>query len=181
MYRKLILCAAFITTASTAASAQLVTTGNKPLSFGAAAGAAIPISDLSDFNNTGYNGTLILGINTPALPMSFRIEGAYNNFGDKGDNGDVHSTSLTGNVVFEFPSGSALRPYIIGGVGLYNTAASNGAGFSSGSSNDFGFNVGGGFTIPLGGFNSFVEARYHRIATSGVSTQFIPILFGVMF
>jgi hypothetical protein len=180
MYRKLILCAALTTIASTA-HAQLMTTGNKPFSFGAAAGASVPISDLSDFNNTGFNGTLILGINTPALPMSFRVEGAYDSFGDKRGNGDVHSTSLTGNVVFEFPSGSTVRPYLIGGVGLYNTGASNGAGYSSGSSNDFGVNVGGGFTIPLGGFNSFVEARYHRIATSSVSTQFIPIVFGVMF
>jgi hypothetical protein len=180
MYRKLILCAALTTMASTA-RAQLVTAGNKPFSFGAAAGVSIPISDLSDFNNTGFDGTLILGINTPALPMSFRIEGAYDSFDDKGGNGNVHSTSLRGNMVFTFPSGSEVRPYIIGGVGLYNTGASNGAGFSSNSSNDFGVNVGGGFTIPLGSLNAFVEARYHRIATSGVSTQFIPIVFGVMF
>jgi hypothetical protein len=174
MSRKLIALAAFATatlSAAPAAHAQLLTAANKPFSFGAAAGAVVPISDLSNATNTGYNGTLILGLNTPALPMNFRIEGAYHNFGLKQGSGNVHNTSVTGNAVFTFPTSipTAIRPYLIGGIGLYNTGVSsdNVGPFASKSSNDFGFNVGGGITIPLSGFNTFVEARYNRVATNG--------------
>ena len=98
MFRQLVVCVAFTTIASIA-QAQLVTGPAKPLSFGIAAGAAVPTSDLSDFTNTGYNGTLMLGLNTPSLPFNFRIDGAYNDFGDKYDNKSLHTTSLTGNIV----------------------------------------------------------------------------------
>jgi hypothetical protein len=182
MYRKMVLCAALTSLASTA-RAQLVSTPTKPLSFGVAAGAAVPTSDLSDFTNTGYNGTLILGLNTPTLPFNFRIDAAYNNFGDKYDNGSLHTTSVTGNVVFTLPTPSTVRPYLIGGVGVYSTGINDDQdGYSSGTSTDFGFNVGGGVTIPLSGFNAFIEARYNRVSTGGGNTlQFVPIVFGVMF
>ena len=183
MFRQLFVCAAFTTIASTA-QAQLVTGPalTKPLSFGIAAGAAVPTSDLSDFTNTGYNGTLMLGLNTPSLPFNFRIDGAYNDFGDKYDNKSLHTTSLTGNLVYTFSTTSTVRPYVIGGIGLYSTGVSTDQGsYSSGTTTDFGFNVGGGVTIPLNGFNAFIEARYNRISASGGSLQFVPVTFGVMF
>jgi len=181
MFRKLVVCAAFTTIASTA-HAQLVTGPTKPLSFGIAAGAAVPISDLSDFTNTGYNGTLIVGLNTPSLPFNFRFDGSYNNFGDKYDNGSLHTTSVTGNIVYTLPTPSTVRPYLIGGIGLYSTGISDDqSGYSSGTSTDFGFNVGGGVTIPLSGFNAFIEARYNQVSARGGSIQFVPIVFGVTF
>jgi hypothetical protein len=182
MFRKLIVCTAFTTIASTA-HAQLVTGPTKPLSFGVAAGAAVPTSDLSDFTNTGYNTTAMLGLNTPSLPFNFRIDGTYNNFGDKYDNGSLHSTSMTGNLVFTLPTPSTVHPYLIGGIGVYGIGISDSQdGYSSGTSTDFGFNVGGGVAIPLSGFNAFIEARYNRISTgNGGSLQFVPVVFGVMF
>lgn len=184
MSRSFLVIATVCTTALTAltstAHAQLVTAPNKPFSFGAALGASIPVSDLSDAVNTGFNATGILGLHTPSLPMDFRIDLAYNEFGFKQASGNYHNLSVTGNAVFTFQTAnpSSIRPYLIGGVGLYNSSTSASG---SSSSNDFGFNVGGGITIPLSGFNAFVEARYNRIATSDVSTQFIPITVGVMF
>ena len=177
----LVIAAAYTTTLAaltTPAHAQLVTGPNKPFSFGVALGASIPVSDLSNAVNTGYNATGILGLNTPSLPMNFRIDLAYNEFGFQHGGGNYHNTSVTGNTVFTFPTASTIRPYLIGGVGLYNSSTSDAG---SSSSNDFGFNVGGGITIPLSGFNAFVETRYNRVATSGVSTQFVPVVFGVMF
>ena len=182
MIRNLFVSAGIVlTTAATAttAHAQLVSGPAKPFSVGVAAGAAVPISDLSNFTNTGYNATILLGVNAPTLPISFRFDGAYNDFGHKYDNGSLHATSFTGNVVYNIPITASVQPYLIGGIGLYNTSNSNDqSGY--GSSTNFGFNAGAGVTIPLSGFNAFIEARYNRISV-GQGIQYVPIVFGVTF
>ena len=143
--------------------------------FGVAAGAAIPVSDLSDFANTGFNGTVALGFTPAMIPLGVRIDGAYNQFGAKIVSGNLHIASVTGNLVYKMP-GATISPYAIGGAGWYNSGSSVGS-----SSNDFGWNVGGGISMPLSGFDTFIEARYNQVQTSGTSTKFIPIVFGVMF
>jgi hypothetical protein len=79
--------------------------------------------------------------------------------------------------VYTLPVASTVRPYAIGGIGAYKFGASNGG---SGDTN-FGFNLGGGITIPLSGFNTFIEARYTRVSGDGGSTSYVPITFGIMF
>lgn len=146
--------------------------------FGVAAGAAIPVSDFSNFAKTGFNGTVMLGFNPTLIPLGVRIDGAYNQFGVKSAlaSGNLHIASVTGNLVYRMP-GATISPYAIGGAGWYNSGASNGGS----SSNDFGWNIGGGISMPLSGFDTFIEARYNQVQTSGTSTKFIPITFGVMF
>jgi len=163
---------------SSSLHAQSVTGTNKPFSFGGALGVAIPVSDLSNAANAGFNGTLIMGLNTPSLPVNFRIDGAYNSFGVKHSSTNIHVTSFTGNAVLNVPTSSSIRPYLIGGAGLYNTST-NVSGTNS--ANNFGVNVGAGLTMPFSGFNTFVEARYHWVNTSNTSTKFFPITFGIMF
>jgi hypothetical protein len=144
--------------------------------FGVAAGAAIPVSDLSNVLSTGFNGTLTLGFHPQLIPLGVRVDGAYNQFGLKGGGGNIHYTSLTGNLVYSIPS-DAVAPYLIGGAGWYNVGASGGGA----SSNNFGWDIGGGITMPLSGFDTFLEARYNQVQGNGGSAKFIPITFGVMF
>ncbi len=158
------------------ARAQIVKPGS--VQFGVAAGASIPVSDLSDVTNTGFNGTVTLGFQPTMIPLGIRIDGAYNQWGLKSafGSGNLHSTSVTGNFVFKMP-GATVSPYAIGGAGWYNVGGSGGAS----SSNEFGWNIGGGISMGLSGFDTFLEARYNQVQTSGTSTKFIPITFGVMF
>jgi hypothetical protein len=160
-----------------AARAQMSTIV-KPVQFGVAAGAALPLSDFSDVFSTGFNGTVILALNPKLIPLGVRIEGAYNQFGAKDVDGSSHITSATGNLVYQVPSMS-VSPYLIGGVGLYNLGLSDELGGNS--ENDFGWNIGGGIKLPLSGFDTFIEARYNQVQTSGTSTKFIPITFGILF
>ena len=156
----------------------------KPVEFGVAAGAAIPMSDLSDASNTGFNVTGILGFHPQMIPLGVRVEVAYNRFGIKdngaGITGDFHFTSFTGNLEYSIPSES-VTPYLIGGAGLYNQAANVNGG--TGGSNKFGWNLGGGIKLPLSGFDTFLEARYNQVQedSGAPSLKFIPITFGVMF
>ncbi|MDQ6768985.1 MAG: hypothetical protein M3Z54_03245, partial [Gemmatimonadota bacterium] len=91
----------------------------KPFQLGVAGGGSLPMSDLSKGNNTGYNGTVALGINLPFIPVGLRVDGAYNAFGSKAAGGaKLHVMSATGNVVWGLPS-IGVSPYLIGGAGLY--------------------------------------------------------------
>lgn len=161
-----------------------VSTVAKPVQFGIAAGAALPMSDLSDGASTGFNVTGTVGITPQLIPLGVRIDAAYNRFSLKnGASGDVHFTSVTGNLVYKIPS-EAVSPYVIGGAGWYNaggTATVSGFGTASGSSNHFGWNLGGGISMPLSGFDTFLEARYNQVQGNGGSLKYIPITFGVMF
>lgn len=161
-------------------SGAQVSTVAKPVQFGIAVGAALPTSDLSDIASTGYNVTGTIGITPQLIPLGIRIDGAYNRFSLKnGVDGEVHFTSVTGNLVYKIPS-EAVSPYLIGGAGWYNAGGSI-TGFGGGSSNHFGWNLGGGISMPLSGFDTFLEARYNQVQVDNGSLKFIPITFGVMF
>jgi hypothetical protein len=161
------------------ANAQIATAA-KPVQIGVAAGAALPTSDLSDITNTGYNVTGTVAFNPQMVPLGIRIDGSYNRLGFKqGVDGNFSFTSVSGNVLYKIPSAS-VSPYLIGGGGwCHSNASATGGG--SVSSNDFCWNAGGGLSMPLSGFDTFIEARYNQIQGNGGSLKFIPITFGVMF
>jgi outer membrane protein with beta-barrel domain len=151
----------------------------KPVQFGIAAGAAIPLSDFKDSHNTGFNGTVTAALSPAMIPLGIRIDGAYNQFGIKGLSGEnARIFSVTGNFVYKIPA-VTVSPYAIGGAGWYNEGTS-----VSGdqSTNNFGWNLGGGIMLPLSGFQTFIEARYNQIQVSDLpSIKFVPITFGIMF
>jgi hypothetical protein len=72
--------------------------------------------------------------------------------------------------------------YLIGGVGMYNSKATDRPlGLPDVTNTDVGFNIGAGIKFPLIGFSPFLEARLHIVNTEGSSTKFIPITFGLKF
>jgi hypothetical protein len=152
----------------------------KPVQIGFAGGAALPTSDLSETTDVGFNGTLTVGFNPALVPVGIRVDGAYNQFGVKSilGGGNIHSTSVTGNIVYKIP-GATVSPYGIGGAGWYNLGGSGGVQ----SESHFGWNVGGGISMPLSGFDTFIEARYNQVQMSNgdPSVKFIPVTFGIMF
>ena len=161
------------------AGAQMTTSAAKPVQFGVFGGVAIPSGDLSSDFNTGFSAGATVGFNSALIPLGIRIDGAYHQFGLKGGGANSHFTTVTGNLVYQMPSAS-FTPYAIGGVGLYNVGVTaNGIG--SGSENHFGWNAGGGIKMALSGFDTFVEARYHRATGVDATLAWIPITFGVMF
>jgi len=151
----------------------------KPFQLGIAGGAAQPMSDLSTGSNMGYNGTVAMAINLPFIPVGLRVDGAYNQFGQKTGGAKLHIMSATGNVVWRLPS-IGVSPYLIGGAGLYIPTV-QAPGLASASDNHFGWNAGAGVSLPLTVFKTFVEARYNRVSVNGGSMQFVPITVGIMF
>jgi len=114
----------------------------------------------------------------------------YHRLGFKEDRaqatGEGHTQIINGtaNVVFSFPVSeeTRFRPYILGGVGVYNVKFKLDAGTSA-SDTKFGINAGAGFDIGFGGGTFFAEGRFHNVFISdpGDDVKLIPISVGVRF
>jgi hypothetical protein len=156
---------------------------SSPIRFNVHAGAAVPVGTLAD-NSLG-GGAAELGFRVgaglelrPAFsPVGLRFDGAYDRMGIEGTNLNWTFWSITANGVLS-PTASPL--YFIGGLGFYSTDVT-GEGVDSPSESDIGFNIGAGLSVPLTGFSSFIEARWHNINTEGDNISYIPIVFGIRF
>lgn len=170
-----LVSALVLSAAATTAAAQ----ARPQLSVGG--GVTLPTGDLGDATDAGWHGQLSLGYRPPLYPVGFRIDGAYHDLGASSGGADFRAISVTGNVVVEAP-GLVVRPYLIGGVGLYNTKAGELDG-----RNNLGVNGGAGLRFRLMELDAFVEGRYHAAfdafgsGDDETSAQYVPITFGISF
>lgn len=185
MKSMIIRAAAAVAVFTVVSAAPVAAQSISPISFNVRAGAAMPLSDLGDLYSTGFNIGAGLSFKPMMLPVGLRFDGDYNRFGGKDlfEGVNLNVWALSANAVLA----PAMSPiYGIGGVGFYSGNVS-GEGIDSESETDLGFNIGGGFKLPLTGFTTFVEARYHHVMTKednepgSVNTKFLPIVFGIQF
>lgn len=146
--------------------------------FGISGGLAAPMSDLGDAAELGYNVTAGLFFGGTHVPIGARVDGSINGFSLKDVSEDVRVLDATVNAVVNI-SQVPTSPYLIGGLGIYNSKFGD-----ADSENAVGVNLGGGLRFPIGEFTTFFEARYHLMFGDrevGANLQFIPITFGVVF
>jgi opacity protein-like surface antigen len=173
-------------------SAQAIV--SSPVRFGIMGGATVPLSDLSDFNKTGWNAGALVTIGVPLVPVSFRIDGQWQQLDHKSGvfaPADLRIIDGTANVVYTFGAALPTKFYLIGGVGAYHERFKDPDLDRSASGTKFGLNAGVGFKFQLTGFATFIEARYHNVihgtdvgdSSSGdaKSLQFLPISVGITF
>jgi hypothetical protein len=146
------------------------------VSLGVAGGLSMPTGDASDFVKSGYNVTVSLGIKPPVAPVGFRLDGMWNSLDSKTAGADALRV-LGGNANVTLSAPMLPLAYVIAGAGMYNMSSGSG----SESETKVGFNGGLGLNFPLTGLSTFVEARYHHVATEGTSFQFVPVTFGIRF
>jgi opacity protein-like surface antigen len=163
------------------ASAQVVHSQTS-MQFGIAAGATLPTGDLGDFLDTGFHGMATLGFSPTMVPFAMRIDGMYNSLDASEGDGTARILAFSANGIFSM-GGMMAAPYLIGGVGFYNTDFDIPG---ADAQNDFGFNIGLGAKFNLSGFGTFAEIRFHHVMSeeedTGLSSmQFIPLTFGIMF
>ena len=157
-------------------------------SLSISAGATMPIGSTGDGFDMGYNAAVGLGLKPPVAPLGFRLEGLYTQMMAKEQpapfNFDfgLRTLAATANVTLSGAAMAVPMGYVIGGLGLYNSACTgNDCAAGAESTSDMGINFGVGLNIPLTGFGTFVEARLHVIMADGESMKFIPITFGMKF
>ena len=159
------------------------------VSLGVAAGASVPKSGLGRRTSTGYHAMVTLSVHAPMTPLSFRVEGMFNELDYNSDLGSgggapfraqeksARILAATANGILT--SSGLLRPYIIGGVGIYRTTEAVPLLGGTQSTNDVGWNLGGGLRFDLTGFGAYAEARYHWIGDPGL--RMLPVTFGLTF
>lgn len=184
------------------AAVSLAAQGLHP-QFGLGGGLMAPVSDYHGTAGgqgfaTAWQGLALLAFKLPVLPVGFRIDASYgansandalkdsltNRLGQPTD----EKSKLAGasiNLTYQSSSAARVKPYAIGGVGLYHTTIST---TTNGTTADraatkAGWNLGGGLTFALRGVTLFFEARYVNVAAvSGFPrTTFLPFTTGIRF
>jgi hypothetical protein len=173
---------------------------SSPIGFGFVGGSSSPAGSLSDLAKSGWHAGAFVELSLPVVPVGFRLEGAWHQFGDKPEAGGGGTTgarvaAVTLNATYTVLPLPIIKPYLIGGVGEYSarlttldqTVLDQGGPVGqadvirTSTQTKFGINAGAGVRVQLGGFAAFVEARWHDIYTSGNSIQMVPVSFGLRF
>jgi len=170
-----------------AALTAAVTPAQAQFSIGLAGGGTTASGSINNRQDMGYNGLVAVQAGLPLFPFKIRADLQYNSFGGSsftnafsqataGTDARVISGSI--NAVIGLLPGP-LKPYLIGGVGYYDTQFSG-----SGSTRKVGYNVGAGLKVT----KLFVEARMHSVQNSAfnvangrTTSRFVPISVGFMF
>jgi opacity protein-like surface antigen len=186
-----------LSAAASSVSAQAVI--SSPVRFGIMGGATLPLSDFKDAAKTGWNAGVLVNIGVPLVPVSFRVDGQWQQLTGKNyevgkgaiTHDDFRIIDGTANVVYTFGAALPTKFYLIGGAGAYNLRVKNEDLDASASSTKFGLNGGVGFKFQLTGFSTFIEARYHNVfhgtdigdsnSSDSKSLQFVPISVGITF
>jgi hypothetical protein len=197
--------ALLIGTAAALAAAALPLSAQKPgLGFGLSVGANVPNGTFAEGANTGLVATGFLSAGSERFgvrgelfwsrsdldsPLIRRVGDDVLPSGDYDDlSGDIDLIGGAANIVFPLTQ-SVIRPYLIGGVGVYRRRVAQDIGgtieeFRSlrDTQTDVGYNGGLGLAFGGGaGVGIFVEARYHSVNTSPERTRFVPIVIGLSF
>ena len=144
----------------------------------------IPLGDFDNAAKMGYHIVGAASFKPAAMPVGLQVDANYAHFATEITDVNTQILFATGDAVYTFKTAPAsrLHPYLIGGVGIYNTKATGSAVPSgTGSNTDFGINAGAGFNVAAGAASLFVEGRFHDVFTSGSSTQFVPVTLGLRF
>lgn len=146
--------------------------------LGMAAGVTAPVSGYGSDKNLGYHIGLILDVRVPVAPVGFRLDGDFHELKYSGNSTKEQIWTITGNMLIKVPTGTALSPYAIGGVGIYNSHRD--LFLRARANTDVGVNLGGGLRFDLPDVTTFVEARYHRVS-GGSGIRLVPITVGILF
>lgn len=159
----------------------------RPVSYGLSGGLSMPTGNLADGADAGY---VMAGhvYYKPATiqALRFRADVSLDRWAlknaDKGSDASTRSVGVVANALFDFAtnSTSTVKPYLLVGLGLYNTKTSAAESSNGGGATDVGVQVGGGTEFQLAGFSTFAEAKYVNVFANRRSS-WIPISFGVRF
>ena len=169
--------------------------------IGFAGGMAIPTGDYRGTGgregfSPGVAGTGLLFLRVRGFPAQFRLDASYasNGANDRlkadllgafGQSTDERTTLLGGNLDAQYPVALRvlhLRPYIVGGAGMYRTLIAVTAAGSSGSSVGYRFSWNaGGVAFDARRVSVFLEARSVSVAAGSgfAGMTFIPLMGGI--
>lgn len=199
MFNKSLQCLAGLCMLASIANAQPADFGrrsSRPIRLMLGGGASVPVSDLAEVYEAGYNVAGGLLISLPGFPIHLRTDVNYSTLRLKdlatptgGSGAEVEDvTQLLGGLLnLTLPLGPGpVRPYVIAGLGAFRFDPAQSATGQNASSVEFAINGGAGLQLRLFGIDAFLEGRINNVYTDkGIidrrSVQMIPVTFGVIF
>jgi len=152
--------------------------------FGIGGGLLIPTGDYKNGDKAGWlasvDGTYWLAGNQ----IGIRLDASYSQTSEK-SGVLAHKTKMIGGlgeIVYAFMTpADQLRPYVFGGVGVFNVKLSAAGGDTSATKVGFGGGAGFAFKVGAGSTRVFVEGRYTSVKVYGATLPFIGVKAGLRF
>jgi len=154
--------------------------------FGIGGGLVMPTGDYKTADKMGW----LVGADATywlmGAPVGIRLDAQYSQTSHKnGVDGNSKIIGGMGELVYAFGTNKAqVRPYILGGIGLFNVKVTSPSFGIDTSVTKVGFGGGAGlaFKMGAGGTRFFVEGKFVSVSTGGGSnTTFLPIRAGFRF
>ncbi|HET9708553.1 MAG TPA: outer membrane beta-barrel protein [Gemmatimonadales bacterium] len=154
--------------------------------FGIGGGLVMPTGDYKTADKMGF----LVGADATywlmGAPVGIRVDAQYSQTSHKnGVDGNSKIIGGMGEVVYAFGTNKAqVRPYILGGIGIFNVKVTSPSFGVDTSVTKVGFGGGAGvaFKMGAGGTRFFVEGKFVSVSTGGGSnTTFLPIRAGFRF
>jgi opacity protein-like surface antigen len=148
--------------------------------WGVGAGLVMPMGDYGEIDNMGFTGGIGGTYRLPGGQLGIRGDLSFTRSTHDGVDGNTQILGGMASLVYQLGGAVGARPYLMGGLGMYNVKADFGGG--SGSETKVGFGIGGGVSLPMGtgGSRLFVETRYTSISANP-SLTFLPFIVGISF
>lgn len=149
--------------------------------FGVRVGASFPTGDVQDELQTGYHVGVSLGFAPILLPLGVRLDATLHQLALAPHGGPGHESEelriIAGEANVLYRLALPFAPYVIGGLGIFNSRDPH----TAGDENEFGWNLGAGIRFGLADFSTFAELRYHRFETAGGGVSILPVTVGITF
>lgn len=159
-----------------------------PVSAGLGAALAVPFGTMRDEFNPGWRAVGTLDMVVPLLPVSLRLDAAYDRFGFKSTTVGSAGTDpgartiVSGSVSLAFGPRNelpAISPYVIGGLGMNRTSCTDRD--RCDTTTQLGWNAGVGMRLGVLAVDGFAEARLHWVPGSAFDFYYVPITVGLLF
>ncbi len=152
--------------------------------FGVGGGLLMPMGDYKNGDKAGFlvgaDGTYWLTGNQ----IGIRLDASYSQTSEK-SGVLAHKTKMIGGmaeVVYAFMTqADQIRPYVLGGVGMFNIKLSASGGDTSTTKVGFGGGAGLAFKVGSGSTRLFVEGRYTSVSVFGTTLPFLGVKAGFRF
>lgn len=159
-----------------------------PVSVGVGAGLAVPVGALRHDVNPGLRALAMLDMGLPELPMSLRVDLAYDRLGFQSTpvgsaaQGGGARTVASASVNLALISDDwerVVSPYAIAGVGFSHIACTGRS--DCGAYTQMGWNAGFGLRLGLFALRGFAEARLHCVPKTEADDCYVPVTVGLRF
>jgi hypothetical protein len=157
--------------------------GSARAQFTLGVGPSFPVGNIATYASTGFNVLGAFAFHIPYSPLSVRLDGAFDQFAYNHIPGDARVFSGTANAVYSF-RGSVVRPYAIGGFGLYHAPHIETINGNIETSSSYATGLNAGIGVRAGnvsGLGLFAEFRFHYVFTPHDRAEFLPLTLGITF